>query len=126
MLFLRSPRNRTGAEENNRARDRTSIIGIANPVSITISLSIKKTRLKMKAKIKGTFKIPQDSFDSHNIRMHGIMHKLTSSVHRESNIEPGEREILQCANYAPILLWMRVGLAIIFEQMMMRKTRSIK
>jgi hypothetical protein len=125
MLFLRSPGNRTGAEEDNRARDRTSVIGITGLVSITISLEIKRTSLKMKTNIKGTFKILQDSFDSNNMRMHGIMHKLASLVHREGNIRPCEREILQGVNDAAILLRMRVGLSIIFKQMMMRKTRSI-
>ena len=52
MLFLRSLRNRIGAEEDNRAKDRMLIIGIIGLVSITISLQIKKTRLKMKANIK--------------------------------------------------------------------------
>jgi len=78
----------------------------------------------MKAKIKGAFEIPQDSLDCYNMRVHWIMHELTSLIHEEGNSRPCECEILQGSHNAPVLLQMRIRLASILEHVMIRKTRS--
>lgn len=103
VLFLWAQRKKIGTKQDTRTWRRPSIIRTTCLIDIKICMKIKRrTEIKLKTIVHGTFEISQYSFDRIPMLFGGRMHELGSFIHRECNIRLCYGSILKSSHGASV------------------------